>query len=362
MAKDYYKILGVDKSASSEDIKKAFRKLAHQHHPDKASGDEAKFKEINEAYQVLSDQKKRQQYDQFGQTFDQAGTGGFEGFSDFFNRGGNANNGGFSFEFGDMGDVFGDLFGFGGSKNRGRSRQQVGHDIETELTITFKEAIFGTQKTVTLNKDEVCSKCGGNGIEPGAKILTCPECHGTGQILKSMGFGISFGATCPTCKGTGQKGEKDCSQCHGSGVNRTEKKLTVKIPAGIDNGQSIRLTGEGQATRKGGRSGDLYIRIRVTPDKIFVREGDDILTQHQIAFSQATLGGKIEVETIDGPLTLKIPAGTTSGKIFRLASRGVQHVSGRGRGDQLVKVVIRVPERLSRRQKELLEDLSREGI
>lgn len=370
MAKDYYQILGVDKNASPPEIKAAFRRLAHQHHPDKAGGDEQKFKEINEAYQVLSDEKKRQQYDQFGQTFEQAraqgGFAGFEGFRDFadfasaFKNGNNGQN--FSFEFGDLGDIFGDLFGFSKTRTRTRGRTPTGANIEVELTIDFRQAIFGTQKSIVLNKDEECSKCHGGGVEPGAKILTCPQCHGTGRVMRSIGFGISFANVCPVCQGTGQKGEKDCSQCHGSGVIRTQRTISVKIPAGIDNGQTIRLAGEGQDGSYGGRAGDLYIRIKVMPDKEFVRQGYDIFSQKEINFAQAALGAKVDINTLEGEVKLKIPAGTQGGKIFRLAGRGVPRLNSRGRGDQLVKIIVKTPQRLSRRQKELLEELGKEGL
>ncbi len=363
MAKDYYEILGVNKNASQEEIKQSFRRLAHKHHPDKAGGDEQKFKEINEAYQVLSNQQKREQYDRFGQTFEQArsqgGFGGFEGFRDFadfasaFQNGNSA-----SFDF-DLGDIFGDIFGFGSSRTK-RGRSRVGADIEAELTIDFNQAVFGSQKEIILNKEEICSECAGSGIEPGAKIVTCPECGGTGQTMRRAGFGISFSTVCPACEGTGRRGEKACRRCQGKGREKKEKRLKIKIPAGIDNGQTIRLAGEGQSAGKGSRAGDLYLRLRVLPDKEFTRDGYDILTQAEINFTQAALGDKIEINTVDGLVKLKIPEGTQSGKEFRIRGRGVPHLHSRSRGDQIVKIIVKTPSRLSRRQKELLKQLGEE--
>ncbi|MBN1778898.1 MAG: molecular chaperone DnaJ [Candidatus Buchananbacteria bacterium] len=356
MSKDYYKILGVEKGASPEQIKKAFRELAHKHHPDKSGGNEAKFKEINEAYQVLSNPQKRQQYDQFGSDFSQAG-GGSQGFGGFANGfGGGAGNAGFNFE-GDLGDIFGDLFGMGGGR-RNRSAQQTGADIQIGLTISFHDAVFGTEKTFNLEKDQPCSHCKGNGAEPGSKIHTCATCHGSGRVTQNIGFGIGFANTCPTCHGEGKKAEKNCSVCHGRGVTKEQKTIKIKIPAGIDNGQSIRLTGEGQVA-KNGSTGDLYVTVQVIADPNFVRQGYDIISQKEISFSQAALGDKIDIETIDGKVKLKIPEGTQSGKVFRLKGRGVSHVNGRGRGDQLVKVIVKTPSRLSKKEKQLFEELQK---
>jgi len=362
MAEDYYKILGVSKTASPDEIKKAFRKLAHQHHPDKSGGDEKKFKEINAAYQVLSNPEKRQQYDQFGSTFEQArsqgGYGSRDGFSDFasaFRNGQSSQN--FSFDFGDIGDVFGDLFGGQSNRSRGGRRTKRGSDVEINLTISFKEAVFGVEQSITLTKDELCAVCGGTGAEPGSRMTTCSTCKGTGQVVRSIGFGIGFPSVCSECGGVGQKIEKECRHCRGTGIEKKDKNLTVKIPAGIDDGQGIKLAGKGQAGGRGGQPGDLYIRIRVTPDKEFKRQGYDILTKKEISVAQAALGGKVEVNTVDGSLVLKIPEGTQSGKVFRLRDRGVPNLHGRGRGDQLVEVIVRTPTRLSHRQRQLLAEL-----
>jgi molecular chaperone DnaJ len=363
MANNYYDTLGISKNASPDEIKRAFRKLAHQHHPDKTTGDEKKFKEINEAYQVLSNGEKRKQYDQFGQTFDQArAQGGFGGFnaSDFANafRGSAGAGQNFSFEFSDLGDVFGDLFGLGGTRSRTQtgSRSRAGADISVEITISFEDAVFGSEKTLNLKRDVVCSRCQGKGGEPGSKLSTCSTCRGRGQVTQNIGLGIGFQSVCPDCQGVGQQPEKKCQQCHGRGTMPTEKTITVKIPAGINDGQTIRLAGEGQ-TVAAGQTGDLYVRVRVIPSKEFRRQGDDISTKKEISFRQAALGDKIGINTIDGPVKLKIPEGTQSGRLFRIAGKGVPHLQGRGRGDHLVEVIVRTPTRLSRKEKKLLADL-----
>jgi len=303
--KDYYQILGVGKTASPEEIKKAYYKMAHQHHPHKG-GDEAKMKEINEAYSVLGNQEKRKQYDQYGQTFEQArsqgGFGGFNGFRDFsdfaeaFGQGQKGNN--FSFEFGDLGDVFGDLFGFSEGRTKSRSAQKhQGADIEVELTLDFKEAAFGTEKNIILNKNETCQKCKGSGAEPGSKTVTCSTCRGTGRIMQTIGFGIGFPVVCPECEGRGKINEKECNQCRGKGIEQGTDEIKVKIPAGIDNNQTIRLAGKGQAGEKNSQSGDLYLRLKVAPHSFFKRDGYDIKTRAEISFTQAALGDKIEIET-----------------------------------------------------------------
>ena len=370
MAKDYYQILGVSKGANQEEIKKSYYKLAHKHHPNKG-GDEAKMKEINEAYSVLGNAEKRKQYDQYGQTFEQArsqgGFGGFNGFRDFsdfaeaFKSNGGGANQNYSFDFGDMGDVLGDLFGFGGGRSKSRgSRKFQGSDLETEMNLNFQEAAFGMEKELNLNKDVVCPACQGSGAEPGSNVSTCPTCQGTGQVMRNLGFGIGMPSACPTCEGTGKKADKECSKCRGKGTIKETEHFKVKIPAGIDNGQTIRLAGKGAAGQKGGQAGDLYLRIKVTPDPRFKRTGFDIKTKAEISFTQAALGDKIEIETIDGSVKLKIPEGTQSGKVFRLNGRGVPYLQSRGRGDQLVEIIVKTPSRLSRKQKELLKELDSE--
>lgn len=360
MAKDYYKLLGVNNNASQDDIKKAFRKLAHEHHPDKKHGNEEKFKEINEAYQVLGDANKRAKYDQYGSAFEhgQAGGGaqGFEGFSGFSSDGFNVN-------MEDLGDMFGglgDMFGFGSARGgQGRAKNKRGNDLEVVIAIDFLEAVFGIEKEMKLNKHVQCSHCHGNGIEPGAKIETCQTCGGKGQVNKIQRtiFGqMQVQMTCADCGGEGKTYSQKCSKCGGSGVLKEEVKIKVKIPAGIDDGQSIRLAGQGEAGQKGGGAGDLYLRIKVNKDKRFQREGYDILTKAEIGFTQAALGGKIEIETVDGRVTLKIPEGTQSGTVFKLKGRGVNRLHQGGRGDQLITVAVKTPTRLSKKQKQLLEE------
>jgi len=369
MGKDYYNILGVGKTASQEEIKKVFRQKAHQCHPDKVGGDEAKFKEINEAYQVLGDQKKRAQYDQFGSAFEHGQAGGdFSGFDGFRDFSGFAN--GFNVNFEDLGDVFGglgDIFGFGGGRQRG-ARARRGNDIEVTLTIDFFEAVFGVEKDISLQKTVKCDRCQGNGGEPGAKIETCKTCRGSGRVSRVQRtiFGqMQTQTACPDCAGEGKTFSQKCSKCGGNGLVRELTSLKVKIPAGIDEGELIRLSGQGEAGAKGASAGDLYLKIRVKPDKRFERDGYDIKSIVEIKFSQAALGDKIEVETVDGPVKLKIPEGTQSDTIFRLRDRGVIKLSGRSpfgnaqgkRGDHLVKIIIKTPTGLSRKQKKILEEL-----
>ncbi len=356
MSKDYYKILGVDRGASQEDVKKAFRKLAHQYHPDKTGGDEEKFKEINEAYQVLGDPNKRAKYDQFGSSFEsgQAGGGfhGFEGFRDFqgFSEG-------FNINMDDLGDVFGDVFGFGKEKKEGKARR--GSDIEVDLSIEFMEAVFGIEKELSINKRAQCEKCHGNGIEPGAKVDICKTCAGTGRVTKMQRtfFGnMQVQMTCSECGGEGKTYSQKCAKCHGVGNIKETVNLKVKIPAGIDDGQTIRLAGQGEAGSKGGPAGDLYLRISVRKDRRFEREGHDIRSKVNINFTQAALGDKIDVETVDGPVELKIPDGTQSGTVFKLKGKGVTRLNGHGRGDHLVEIIVKTPTGLNRKQKDLLKE------
>ncbi len=370
---DYYQILGVNKTASPDEIKAAFRRLAHEHHPDKSGGEAAKFKEINEAYQVLSDEGKRKQYDQFGPQFEQmraqGGAQGFEGFRDwaaFMEAMGRQNGGGqsFSFDMGDMGDLFGglgEMFGFGGG---GRGRQRGGQDLETVMNISFEEAVFGTEKTLDMQRDDACGECKGSGAAQGARLVNCKTCGGQGRVrqVRSSLFGrFETVGTCETCEGMGKIPEKPCSACRGEGIVRTRKNLRVKIPAGIDNGETLRITGEGGKV-KAGKSGDLYVHIRVQKDARFVREGYDIHTKLNLTISEATLGATKEVQSVYGVVSLKIPPGTTHGMVFRIRGKGVPHVRGGGTGDHLVEVKVDIPQKLSRRQKELLEELKQEGL
>lgn len=360
---DYYSTLGLAKGASAEDIKRAYRRLAHQHHPDKNKGDEQKFKEVSEAYQVLSDPQKRQQYDQFGTTSDQARRNG-AGFDpagfDFSNFG--QGMGGQGFEFEDAFDIFSDIFG--GRPTRTRTRRERGVDLEMEINLEFKEAVFGVEREISLDKKDLCQRCKGSGAEPGSKISTCPKCHGNGQIRTSRRtiFGqIASTVTCDECEGTGKVPESVCKDCRGSGTVKRTKKLKVKIPAGIDGGQRIRINNEGEAGYKGSRFGDLYLKINVKSHPLFKREGENIFSEIPVSFYQAALGTETEVETVDGKVTLKVPAGTQSGKIFRLKNRGVPYLNDSGRGDHLVTVRVITPTKLTRKEKELFKKLAEEN-
>ncbi len=369
MSKDYYNILGVDKNASADEIKKAFREKAHKFHPDKQGGDEAKFKELNEAYQVLGDQNKRSQYDQYGQTFEQArGQGGFSGFEGFRDFSGFSN--GFNINMDDLGDImggFGDIFGFSARGGQGR-RTRRGRDIEITLNIDFKDAVFGVEREISLRKTVNCPKCKGSGAEPGSGSETCPTCRGSGQTVRMQRTilgNMQVQSTCPACHGEGKIIKEKCQRCKGAGAISEIASLKLKIPAGIDNGESVRFAGQGEAVGRGGQAGDLYVKVRVNPDKRFKRQGFDILSKAEITIAAAALGGKIEVETVDGMVELKIPEGTQSGRVFRLKDRGVPDLRGRGsfgraqdrRGDQLVEIVVKTPTGLSRKQKEMLREL-----
>jgi len=358
MSKDYYKILGVDKSASEEDIKKAFRRLAHQHHPDKANGNVDKFKEINEAYQILSNREKRTQYDRFGSDFQNGGpnTGGFGGF----------NSQGFNVNMDDLGDLFGgfgDIFGF--SNQRGASQRQRGRDLEMILTMEFQEAVFGAEKNLRLAKAVTCERCHGSGHEPGAKVEICSACRGSGQVVGNQRtiFGqMQVRSVCPDCQGSGRRVSQDCSACRGQGLVNDNVEIKVKIPAGIDEDETIRLAGQGDAGQKGGQPGDLYLKIKIKEHKQFQRRGYNLSSQLDLTFSEAVLGVKRDIATIDGEVVLKIPAGTQSGQIFVLKDKGVPHLRGRGRGDLLIQVNVRVPKNLNKQQKKLVEELGETGM
>ncbi len=372
MAKDYYEILGVSRDATDDEIKKAFRKAAHKHHPDKESGDEAKFKEINEAYQVLSDKQKRGQYDQFGSSFDQAGAGGGQGsggfdFSGF--QGGGQN--GFNFEFGGDGGGFGDIFGdiFGGGRSSRSQDQKKGNDASVDIEITLEEAAVETEKDINIYLSSFCSVCEGIGAEKGSKVKSCKTCGGSGQITKQRRTILGTFAQneiCPDCQGQGETFDKKCSACGGDGRVKESKTIKVKIPAGIANGQTIRLTGQGEVGFRPGKekssAGDLYITVRVKQHSLFERRGDDIVYNLQISISQAVLGDKINIPTLQGEVKLKIPSGIQSGKIIKLKDKGITHLQGRGKGDMFVVVQVVIPEKLSKNQKKLFEELKKEDI
>lgn len=360
MSKDYYDILGVSKGANPDEIKSAFRKKAHEHHPDKG-GNAEKFKELNEAYQVLGNAEKRKKYDQFGSAaFNQGGTGGWSGYGDQGFSG--FQNGGFNVDFEDLGDMFGgfgDIFGFGGDRG-GAKRQTRGRDLEMSLHLDFLEAVFGTEKEISFSKNTVCNRCQGNGAEPGTKIETCKTCNGSGRVSRlqrTILGNIQTQTTCTACGGEGKTYNQKCSKCTGNGVHHEAVKLKVRIPAGIADGESIRLNSQGEAGQKGAPAGDLYLRIKLNPHKKFVRAGYDVRTEEVINIKQAVLGGKIEVLTVHGSLQLKIPEGTQSGTVFKLKEKGVPRLHNRGTGDHFVKVIVKIPTGLNKKQKQLLEEL-----
>lgn len=353
MSKDYYNILGVAKGASQDEIKSAFRKKAHEHHPDKG-GDAEKFKEINEAYQVLGNPEKRQQYDQFGSAFQNGQAGGFQGGYGY-------GNGGFNMDFEDLGDLFGgfgDIFGFGGGRTA--KRQARGRDLEMNITLDFSETVFGTEKEVSFTKNITCRHCHGNGAEPGSKVDICPACHGSGRVShvqRTILGNIQTQSACSTCNGEGKTYSQKCSRCGGSGLERDNVKIKVKIPAGIAEGESVRLSGQGEAGEKSAPAGDLYLRIAVRAHRRFRRDGYDIRSEETISIRQAILGDKIDVETAYGPLKLKIPEGTQSGTIFKLKEKGFPRLHSRGQGDHYVEIKVKIPSGLTRKQKELLEEM-----
>lgn len=365
MSKDYYKILGVQKSATADEIKKAYRSLAHKYHPDKG-GDSNKFKEINEAYQVLSDAQKRRQYDQFGNAFDGKGFSGFGGGNMgqdgwFWGRPGAE----FDVQFEDLGDVMQEMFGFGRSARRRRDGKR-GKDIRLDVEITLEEAFLGVKKEFKIAKNGVCPRCAGTGAEPGTKIKECFPCRGTGQVqqIKKTFLGsFTQYAVCPECGGEGYRPEKPCNVCKGDGRVRMEEAISVVIPAGVDNNQVIKIDDKGEAGRKGGKAGDLYVRIFLKAHATFERKGDDLYVLREILPSMAMMGGEIDAPTIEGKdILLKIPAGTESGKIFRVSGKGITRFNGFGRGNMYVQVEIAVPKKLTKKQKELLEQLKREGL
>ena len=349
MSKDYYDILGIAKGANDADIKKAFKKLALKYHPDRNPDNkeaEEKFKEINEAYQVLSDSEKRSRYDQFG-TADFNG-GGFEG-----------GFGGAGFDFSDLGDIFGDIFG-GGFSSSARSNPNAprkGSDIESTINLTFEEAIFGCEKEITINKNENCETCKGTGAKPGSSKKTCDKCGGKGRInmQRMTPFGVSsVTSTCDKCHGTGTIIDTPCNICRGTGKVRKAKTISVKIPAGVDNGNIIPLRGQGEPGTNGGHSGDLYINLRVPRNKTFERRGTDIYIEEHISVGKAILGAELKVPTVDGEVSYKVPAGTQSNTVFRLRGKGVPRVNGTGRGDQFVKVVVDIPKKLNDKEREAI--------
>ncbi|MGG7198406.1 molecular chaperone DnaJ [Clostridium butyricum] len=348
--KDYYEVLGLQKGASDDEIKRAFRKLAVKYHPDRNQGNaeaEEKFKEINEAYQILSDPEKKAKYDQFGSAaFD--GTGGFNG----------GGFGGFDgFDMGGFGDIFESFFGGGGGNSRRRNGPVRGNDIEYTVTLTFEEAVFGVEKEISITRSENCEHCSGSGAEPGTNVKTCPTCGGSGQVRVQrqtpLGSFVST-STCDHCQGSGKITETPCKECKGKGNIRKNRTIKVNIPAGVDTGNVMPLRGQGEHGLRGGTPGDLYIKINVTPSKVFTRKGNDIYIDTHISMAKAALGTEITVATVDGNVKYTIPAGTQSGTMFRLKSKGIQRVNSTGKGDQYVKVIVDIPKSLNKAQEEAL--------
>lgn len=354
MNKDYYQILGVSRNASADEVKRAFHKLAHKHHPNKG-GDENKFKEINEAYQILSDKEKRAQYDRFGSTFDQGN------FNWAWGRGGQN----IEFDLEDLNEMFGDIFGFR-SKGSRRKNFKRGADITVDMEIPLETVLNDINREINLYKQTVCSRCEGKGAEPGSKLNECFSCRGTGevqQVKKTFLGSFTQWSICPECKGEGQGSEKPCNVCKGEGRVREEEKIKISIPAGVDSNQVIKLVGKGEAGKRGGQSGDLYVRILVKEHKTFKRRGDDLFISIPISYSQAVLGDKIEIPTLEGAKLLeKIPSGLESGKILKIAKKGIPHFSSFGRGNLYAQLIIKTPRNLTKSQKMLLKRLKEEGL
>lgn len=357
MAKDYYEILGLQKGASRDEVKKAFRKLAAKYHPDKKTGDETKFKEISEAYAVLGDEKKKAEYDTYGHSFQGAGggqQGGFGGFNwqDFQQA---AGQGGFEF---DMEDLFGGMFG------GGRSRQARGRDISIDIELPFKEAVFGTTRKVLLTKNSTCDACSGSGAKKGTEMKTCTTCNGQGRVRETrqsfMGQ-VQTVRECNVCGGKGEIPKEVCGTCAGAGITRREEEIEIAIPAGIQNGEMIRMTARGEAIQNG-TPGDLYIKIHVHPHERIKRDATNLQSELHVKLSDALLGNTYKVETLDGSVEIKIPAGVKHGELLRIKGKGVPHGSSAGRGDFMVKIHIDLPQKLSRKAKKLIEELKSEGI
>lgn len=365
--RDYYEVLGVSRGASDKEIKDAYRQMAIKHHPDKNQGNktaEEKFKEINEAYEVLSDQNKRTMYDQYGH----AGVGaeapggagpGFGGAGDFTGFGDNFN------DMGDIGDLFGDIFEgvFGQRSSGGRTGRRSGGvsrgaDLRYDLTLDFKEAVFGTEVSLKIPRLDTCLRCNGSGAKPGASRKTCPQCRGAGRIRMSQGF-FSMLQTCPACRGEGTIIEAPCPECHGSGRISKTSTIKVKIPAGVDEGSSLRVRGEGEAGQRGGPNGDLYVMIHVKEDPDFKREGNDLILEKHVTFVDVALGTELSVQTLEGLVKIKVPAGTQSGTIFKLRQKGVPYLGARGKGDLLLKIIVDTPKNIGEKGKQLLREFER---
>ena len=364
--KDYYQILGISKTASVDDIKKAYYKLAHKYHPSRKDGDEKKFKEISEAYRVLSDKEKRTQYDKFGQAFEgmPGGEPGFDFQWAWGKPGGTGFEEVFGGDLGGLGEMIEEMFGFGVPGKRKSFKR--GRDIEIDLEVSLEETIKEKEKVVNLLKYITCSRCQGSGAEPGTKINECFSCRGTGQVqqIKKTFFGSFTRYTvCPECSGEGNRPEKPCNVCRSEGRVKGEEAIKILIPAGVDTNQLIKIEGKGEAGKRGGKPGDLYIRIFVKKHSVFDRRGDDLYIFVPISFSQASLGDEIEVPTLEGPkIFLTVPSGTESGKILRISGKGIPRFSSHGRGNLYVQLEIKTPKKINKKQRELLEKLKEEGL
>lgn len=357
--KNYYKILGISKKASREEIKKAYYKLAHKYHPDKGGGDGGKFKEINEAYQVLSDKEKRAQYDKFGRVFERGAGPGFD-----FQWSWQRPDIDFEFNLDDLGELFEEMFGFG--REQRKKDFKGGKSIKIDVEISLEDALTGKERKITLYKQIICSRCQGVGAEPGTKVVECFSCRGTGhvqEIKKTFFTSFTRHIVCPECDGEGYRPEKPCNVCKGQGRVKGQEDIKIWIPAGVDTNQIIKIEGKGDAGRKTGKAGDLYIRVLVKEHPVFKRRGDDLFILVPVSFSRAALGGEIGVPTLEGKkILLKVLAGIESGKILRISKKGIPHFSGYGRGNLYVELVVKTPTRLTKKQKELLEKLKEEGI
>lgn len=350
--RDYYEVLGISKDASADEIKKAYRRKAVENHPDQG-GDEAAFAEINEANEVLSNPEKKQRYDQFGHAGVGGGSqadGGFGGF----------NGQGFNFDFGDggLGDIFSSFFG--GGARAGGARPERGRDVEVAVELTFEEAIFGVERKISIELNDVCDHCKGKKAEPGSNVKKCETCKGSGQevrVMQTMFGNIQQAVVCSTCQGEGEIPDKPCTSCDGKGVARKKKDITLKIPAGIDDGAIIRLREHGEVTSNGS-AGDLFVNVRVKPHKHFTREGDLVLSEQEVDMVDAALGAEIEVDTVDGKVKMKVPAGTQSGTDFKLSGHGVPHIKRDTRGAHIVTVTVKTPTKLNKKQKELLKEFA----
>jgi molecular chaperone DnaJ len=345
--KDYYDILNVDRTASDEEIKKSYRAIAMQCHPDRNPGNkkaEDRFKEAAEAYEVLSDREKREIYDHYGhEGLNSTGFRGFNGFDDIFSH---------------FNNIFGDAFGYGNTRGHSRSSASAGADLRYDLQISFLDAAFGLTTKIELDKSVTCHKCNGNGAAPGSSPETCRTCNGRGQVIQSSGF-FTISSTCPHCGGYGKVISKPCDNCRGTGKEHAPKTVQLKIPAGVETGSRLRLRGEGESGSMGGPDGDLYVFIHVEEHDFFTRSGNDIICRVPISFVNAALGGTIEVPTLQGREKLKIPRGTQNGKTFRLRGKGIPHIRGFGHGDQIIEVFVQIPTILSKKQEELLAEFEK---